>query len=60
MAFDWALVTMVYYGISMSMTVLGGNIFVNFIASALVEILGYVVCILITNHWGRKPVLLVK
>ena len=51
---------MVYYGIGMSMTVLGGNIFLNFVLSAVFEILGYVICIFITDHWGRKPVIVVK
>ena len=53
-------VAMVYYGIGMSMTVLGGNIFLNFVLSAVFEILGYVICIFITDHWGRKPVIVVK
>ena len=60
MAVNWALVAMVYYGIGMSMTVLGGNIFLNFVLSAVLEIAGYVVCILISDYWGRKPVIIVK
>ena len=51
---------MVYYGIGMSMTMLGGNIFVNFILSALFEIAGYIICILVSDHWGRKPVIVAK
>eukprot|EP00094_Tigriopus_californicus_P009269 TCALIF_08937-PA protein Name:"Similar to Orct Organic cation transporter protein (Drosophila melanogaster)" AED:0.07 eAED:0.07 QI:0/0.6/0.33/0.83/1/1/6/6/587 len=60
MAVNWTVVSMVYYGIGMSMTVLGGNIFLNFILSAVFEILGYIVCILISDHWGRKPVIIVN
>lgn len=60
MAVNWTVVSMVYYGIGMSMTVLGGNIFLNFILSAVFEILGYIVCILVTDHWGRKPVIIVN
>ncbi len=51
---------MVYYGIGMSMTVLGGNIFANFALSAAFEIAGYVICILVSDHWGRKPLIVAK
>eukprot|EP00095_Tigriopus_kingsejongensis_P008577 snap_masked-scaffold167_size293163-processed-gene-1.4 protein:Tk08577 transcript:snap_masked-scaffold167_size293163-processed-gene-1.4-mRNA-1 annotation:"hypothetical protein DAPPUDRAFT_64502" len=60
MMVNWTMVAMVYYGIGMSVTILGGNIFLNFILSAVFEILGYIVCILITDHWGRKPVIIVN
>ena len=60
MAIDWALVSMVYYGIGMSTTVLGGNIFLNFIGASLAEIVGYIICILITDFWGRKPVMIFR
>ena len=45
-----------YYGISMSATGLGGNIFVSFILTALVEIPSYIFNILVMDHWGRKPI----
>ena len=60
MGINWAIVSMVYYGIGMSTTVLGGNIFINFVGAGLAEIVGYVICILITDYWGRKPVIIVK
>jgi len=48
----------VYYGIGMSVTAsLGGDIFVNFELSAVFEIFGYVLCLLISDRWGRKPIL---
>ena len=38
MFFCWPIITMGYYGLGLSMTKLGGNIFVNFILGALVEV----------------------
>ena len=60
LGFSWTMVALVYYGISMSMTVLGGNIFINFSLSAVFEILGYVLCMTLSDHWGRKPVIVAK
>ena len=45
-----------YYGISMSSTNFGGNIFVSFILACLVEIPSYIYNILVMDHWGRKPI----
>ena len=54
---DWGMVALVYYGIGMSMTQLGGNIFINFILAAAGEILGYIFNLFLANNWGRKPTL---
>ena len=40
----------------MSATSLGGNIFISFILTALIELPSYIFCILIMDHWGRKPI----
>ena len=40
----------------MSSTSLGGNIFVSFILTALIEIPSYIFCIFVMDHWGRKPI----
>ena len=39
MFFNWPIITLGYYGLGMSMTQLGGNIFVEFILGALVEVM---------------------
>ena len=49
------MVALVYYGIGMSTTQLGGNIFINFVLAAIGEILGYVINLFLANNWGRKP-----
>ena len=38
MSFNWPIITMGYFGLGLSMTQLGGNIFVDFILGALVEV----------------------
>ena len=41
MFFCWPIITMGYFGLGLSMTQLGGNIFISFILGALVEVLLY-------------------
>ena len=55
MMVNWGMVALVYYGIGMSTTQLGGDIFVNFILAAIGEILGYCYNIAVMDFWGRKP-----
>ena len=38
MFFNWPIINMGYFGLGLSMTELGGNIFVDFILGALVEV----------------------
>ncbi len=59
MMFNWGMVALVYYGIGMSMTQLGGDIFINFILAAVGEILGYLYNITVADFWGRKPTMIV-
>ena len=40
----------------MGSTSLGGNIFVSFILTALIEIPSYIFIIFVMDHWGRKPI----
>lgn len=53
---NWIVVTLGYYGISMSATGLGSDVFVSFILTALVEIPSYIFCVFVMDHWGRKPI----
>ena len=53
----WRFLLSGYYGISMSTTGLSDNIYVAFILSALVELPAYFACIVLMDHWGRKPTL---
>ena len=46
-----------YYGVTMSATNIGSNIYLTFILSGLVETPG-LFNIWFMNHWGRKPTLM--
>ncbi|XP_037090268.1 organic cation transporter protein-like [Pollicipes pollicipes] len=57
LAFQWLVVAMVYYGIGMVSTDLGGDVYTNFILTMLIEIPSYVFCALTINPLGRKLVI---
>merc|ERR1719336_1200927 len=57
MCFQWFSVTMCYYGLGFASTSLSGNPYSNFFLSVLIEIPGYVFCILVMDCWGRRPIL---
>ena len=48
---------MCYYGLGFASTSLSGNPYSNFFLSVLIEIPGYVFCILVMDCWGRRPIL---
>ena len=45
---------MVYYGLSLNTGNLGGNFYLNFTISGLVEFPAYTLCILLLDRIGRK------
>ena len=51
----WVVCTMVYYGLSLSASTLGGDVFVNFSLLSLTEIPGYVIAYYGMETYGRKP-----
>ncbi|XP_045499203.1 organic cation transporter protein-like [Colias croceus] len=53
-AFWWITVTFIYYGLSINSVSLGGNSYVNYILTALVEIPGYCLSVLTLDRFGRK------
>lgn len=55
--FCWCVNSGVYYGLAMNSVNLGGNDYLNFILSALVEIPAYAFLLLTLNRYGRKRVL---
>ncbi|KAK3593126.1 hypothetical protein CHS0354_018254 [Potamilus streckersoni] len=52
--FNWMVVSMVYYGLSLNTGNLGGDFYLNFIISGLVEFPADTLCILLLNRLGRK------
>ncbi|KAF0313896.1 Organic cation transporter-like protein [Amphibalanus amphitrite] len=51
------VVTLVYYGIGMVSTEFGGDVYVNFILTMLIEIPSYLFCAFTINPLGRKLVI---
>lgn len=52
---NWALVSLGYYGISMSSGSLNDNIFISYFLLSLIEIPSYLFCMFTLDHIGRKP-----
>ncbi|XP_067931131.1 organic cation transporter protein-like [Watersipora subatra] len=52
--FNWAVIAMSYYGLSLNSGSLGGNLYINFMLGGLVEFPAYTACFL-CNLLGRKP-----
>lgn len=52
--FNWTIVTMIYYGLSLNSGNLGGNFYLNFFLSGLVEFPGYTIVLLFLDRLGRK------
>ncbi|XP_033363414.1 organic cation transporter protein-like [Bombus vosnesenskii] len=55
--FNWLVNSGTYYGLSWHVSNLGGNDYVNFVISGLVEIPAYTFLIFTLNRWGRKIIL---
>ncbi|XP_069954916.1 organic cation transporter protein-like [Cherax quadricarinatus] len=54
MFFCWCVCSLVYYGLSSNSSSLSGNVFVNFIATMLVEIPSYIFTFPVIDRLGRK------
>jgi MFS transporter, OCT family, solute carrier family 22 (organic cation transporter), member 4/5 len=57
MFINWIVITLAYYGISMSAGSLSDNIFINLILLSLIEIPSYIACIFLMDLTGRKIIL---
>ncbi|XP_067674796.1 organic cation transporter protein-like [Haliotis asinina] len=52
--FHWAVCSLVYYGLTLNVTNLSGNVIINFVLSGLVEAVGYLLTLFLLNRLGRK------
>ncbi|KAK7108455.1 hypothetical protein V1264_016193 [Littorina saxatilis] len=50
------VIAMVYYGLTLNVTNLGGDIFINFLIMAVLETIGFAVPTFLLDRVGRKPV----
>ncbi|XP_049872645.1 organic cation transporter protein-like [Pectinophora gossypiella] len=53
-SFVWITTTFTYYGLSINSVSLAGNMYINYILTALVEIPGYALSVLTLDRFGRK------
>ncbi|XP_071115321.1 organic cation transporter protein-like [Haliotis cracherodii] len=52
--YNWFAVGMCFYGLSMNVTNLSGNVYLNFFLFVSVEACAYVLCLLLLDRVGRK------
>ncbi|XP_048258453.1 organic cation transporter protein-like [Haliotis rufescens] len=52
--FHWAVCSLTYYGLTLNVTNLSGNVITNFVLSALVEVAGYLLTLFLLDRVGRK------
>ncbi|XP_043286002.1 organic cation transporter protein [Venturia canescens] len=55
--FNWLVNSGTYYGLSWNASNLGGNDYVNFVISGVVEVPAYTFLIFTLDRWGRKTIL---
>lgn len=57
MCFNWFITVFIYYALSLNVQDLGGNLFVNFFISGMVEIPSIILCIYALKRYGRRQIL---
>ncbi|XP_046546409.1 organic cation transporter protein-like [Haliotis rubra] len=55
--YTWLAIGMGFFGLSMNVTNLSGNVYLNFLLFVLVEACAYVICLLLMDRIGRKKML---
>ncbi|VDI31068.1 MFS transporter, OCT family, solute carrier family 22 (organic cation transporter), member 4/5 [Mytilus galloprovincialis] len=51
---NWAVVSLMYYGVTMNVGNMGGDFYLNFFLLALIEFPAYSICIYLVDKIGRK------
>ncbi|KAK3777515.1 hypothetical protein RRG08_044805 [Elysia crispata] len=55
LSFSWAVNSMVYYGVTLNMgAIIQGDIYINFLILAVLEVLSYLMVIFVTRWIGRR------
>uniref|UniRef100_A0A0K2TL63 Major facilitator superfamily (MFS) profile domain-containing protein n=1 Tax=Lepeophtheirus salmonis TaxID=72036 RepID=A0A0K2TL63_LEPSM len=57
MFYQWFSVTLCSYGLTFASTSLSGDIYMNFALTVFIEIPAYIVCMILIDCWGRRPIL---
>ncbi|OWF44712.1 organic cation transporter protein-like isoform X2 [Mizuhopecten yessoensis] len=53
---NWAVCSSVFYGLSINVGNISGNIFLNFFLISVAELLGFLSLLFVLNRFGRRPV----
>ncbi|KAJ8307493.1 hypothetical protein KUTeg_015577 [Tegillarca granosa] len=51
------ITAMGYFGLTLNTGRLGGDVYINFLATIIVEFIGYLICMLLMDRVGRRPLL---
>jgi OCT family organic cation transporter-like MFS transporter 4/5 len=51
---------MEFSGLSLNVSNLGGDVYLNFLLTSLAEIVGFLLCMPLLNRVGRKPVYIIS
>nr|XP_022333445.1 organic cation transporter protein-like [Crassostrea virginica] len=51
---NWFVISFIYFGLTLNIGKLGGNLYINFTVSCVMEFFGYLLCIFM-DRTGRKP-----
>uniref|UniRef100_A0A8W8JJK5 Organic cation transporter protein n=1 Tax=Magallana gigas TaxID=29159 RepID=A0A8W8JJK5_MAGGI len=52
--FNWMVVSMTYYGLSLNTGNLAGDFYLNFFLTAVMDFPAYTMCLMLMDRWGRK------
>ncbi|CAH1238341.1 SLC22A3 [Branchiostoma lanceolatum] len=52
--YNWAVINVVYYGLSLNTSALGGDDYISFFLSGLIEFPALLMSILVIEKWGRR------
>ncbi|XP_069101860.1 organic cation transporter protein-like [Argopecten irradians] len=57
---NWTVCSMVFYGLSINVGNISGNIFLNFFFISLAELVGFLSLLFVLDRFGRRPVYIVS
>ncbi|XP_064636407.1 organic cation transporter protein-like isoform X2 [Lineus longissimus] len=52
--FNWVVNALVYYGLALNTSEIGGNVYINFFLAGAVEIPAYIICVFLLDRLGRR------
>lgn len=56
LCFNWFAISMTYFGITMKVGNLGGDVYINYLVSNSAEVLGLFICLAVAERHGRRHI----